>query len=54
MDENNNNPTEMPEIPEFLRLKKAPVETNPEVPVELEREFVSIEQPGGVEVQPKE
>jgi hypothetical protein len=44
--------TELPEIPDSL--KREPVEMIPDVPIEIERQFVSIEEEGGIPVPAKE
>lgn len=41
---------ELPDIPAFLKREPNTVEKIPDVPVELERQFVSIEEEGGDEV----
>lgn len=42
---------ELPEIPEFLRRDPKVVEPILDTPIEIERQFVSIEEEGGNEVK---
>lgn len=38
------------EIPEFLKRAPITVEKTEDIPVEIEREFVSVEEEGGTEI----
>jgi hypothetical protein len=48
------NPFELPEIPASLKRAPHEVELIPDIPVEIERQFVTIEEEGGNPVPVKE